>query len=276
MGAVLLRQALRFLRKSPGYVAACVVVLALGIGANAAIFTLLYDAMLKPLPYPDADRLVLLYSRFPSLPAPMADRMPVSRSLYQEWQRQASSFDGVAAFHETSFRESGVNRPRVLRTALVAANFLPLLGATTEAGRLFSADEETPGRDLVVVLSDRYFEQRFMRDPKAIGQTIAFGGTSYAVIGVLDERFQLPAVMGGESQGEPDVYIPLSRGWTRPEVDRMRSSMSPRSYARPWALLKRAPRCGQLPRGSISPTSSASRSPRPTSFPSAMSISPRT
>ena len=218
---MLLKQALRFLRKSPGYVAACVVVLALGIGANAAIFTLLYDAILKPLPYPDAERLVLMYSGFPSLPAPVANHMPVSRLLYQEWQRQASSFDGVAAFYETSFRESGVDRPRVLRTALVAANFFPLLGATAEAGRLFRADEETPGQDRVVVLSDRYFEQRFMRNPNAIGQTIAFGGALYAVIGVVDEAFYLPS-KGGDSQGgRPDVYIPLSRGWTRPELDRM-------------------------------------------------------
>ena len=163
MRAMLLRQALRFLRKSPGYVAACVMVLALGIRANQAISTLLYDAMLKPLPYPDAERLVLMCTGFPSLPAPAANHMPVSRLMYQEWRRQASSFDGVAAFYETSFRESGVDRPRVLRTALVAANFLPLLGATAEAGRLFRADEETPGKDLVVVLSDRYFEQRFMR-----------------------------------------------------------------------------------------------------------------
>ena len=190
---MLLKQALRFLRKSPGYVAACVVVLALGIGANAAIFTLLYDAMLKPLPYPDAARLVLMYSGFPSLPAPASNHMPVSRLMYQEWQRQASSFDGMAAFYETSFRENGVDRPRVLGTALVAANFLPLLGATTEAGRLFRADEETPGKDFVVVLSDRYFEQRFMRNPNAIGQTIAFGGASYTVIGVLEDGFHLPA-----------------------------------------------------------------------------------
>ena len=221
MGAVLLKQALRFLRKSPGYVVACVVVLALGIGANAAIFTLLYDAILKPLPYTDSERLVLMYSELPSLPAPIANHMPVSRLLYQEWQHQASSFEGVAAFHETSFRESGVDRPRVLRTALVAANFLPLLGATAQAGRLFRADEETPGQDRVVVLSDRYFEQRFMRNPNAIGQTIAFGGALYVVIGVVDQDFYLPA-RGGDSQGgRPDVYIPLSRGWTRPELDRM-------------------------------------------------------
>src|SRR5262245_54023082 len=165
---MLLRQTLRSLSKTPGYASACVAVLALGIGANTAIFTLLYDATLKPLPYPDADRLVLVYGGFPSLPAPISNHMPASRLQYQEWQRQASSFDGVAAFHETSFRESGVERPRVLTTELVAANFLPLLGARAESGRLFRADDETPGQDLVVVLSDQYFEQRFNRDPKAI------------------------------------------------------------------------------------------------------------
>lgn len=217
---MLLRQALRFLRKSPGYVAACVIVLALGIGANTAIFTLLYDAVLKPLPYPDAGRLVLLYSGFPSLPAPMSDHMPVSRLLYEEWRRQASSFDEIAAFYETSFRENGVDRSRVLETAFVTSNVLPLLGARAEAGRLFRADEEAPGKDLVVVLSDRYFEQRFMRDPRAIGQTIAFGGASYTVIGVLDERFLLPAPALDNRRGQPDVYIPLSRAWTRPELDR--------------------------------------------------------
>jgi predicted permease len=238
MGAMLLRQALRFLRKSPGYVAACVVVLALGIGANAAIFTLLYDAMLKPLPYPDAERLVLMYSGFPSLPAPMSNHMPVSRPLYEEWRRQASSFDGVAAFYETNFRENGVDQPRVLRTALVAANFLPLLGATVEAGRLFRGDEETPGKDFVVVLSDRYFEQRFRRDPGAIGQTIKFGGASYAVIGVLDKRFDVPAT-GLDSQGQPDVYIPLSRAWTRPEVDRM-TALSVAARLRPGVGIDRA------------------------------------
>ena len=236
---MLLRQALRFLRKSPGYVAACVVVLALGIGANAAIFTLLYDAILKPLPYPDAERLVLMYSGFPSLPAPAANHMPVSRPLYQEWQRQASSFDDVAAFYETSFRENGVDRPQVLRTALVAANFLPLLGATTEAGRLFRADEETPGKDFVVVLSDRYFEQRFMRDPNAIGRTIAFGGVSYVVIGVLDARFQLPATVSTARPGRPDIYIPLSRAWTRPEA---RSTDDPQR--RRQATPGRGPRSG--------------------------------
>jgi hypothetical protein len=114
-----------------------------------------------------------------------------------------------------------VDRPRVLRTALVAANFLPLLGATAKAGRLFRADEETPGQDRVVVLSDRYFEQRFMRNPNAIGQTIAVGGGLYVVIGVVDKDFYLPT-RGGDSQGgRPDIYLPLSRGWTRPELDRM-------------------------------------------------------
>ena len=209
-----------FASEQPGDAAACIAVLALGIGANAAIFTMLYDAILKPLPYPDAERLVLMYSGFPSLPAPAANHMPVSRPLYQEWQRQASSFDGVAAFYETSFRESGVDRPQVLRTALVAANFLPLLGATTEAGRLFRTDEETPGKDFVVVLSDRYFEQRFLRDPNAIGRTIAFGGASYPVIGVLDPTL-LPT--GDIGRREPGAAGRLHSALARLDAARTRS-----------------------------------------------------
>ena len=117
---MLLRYAIRSLRRSPGYTAACVAVLALGIGANTAIFSLVYDAILKPLPYRDVDRLVLVYGGFPSIPAPMATRMPSSRLTYQEWQRQAQSFESIAAFQETSLRESGVDRPRVVGAELVS------------------------------------------------------------------------------------------------------------------------------------------------------------
>ncbi|HKT80161.1 MAG TPA: ABC transporter permease [Vicinamibacterales bacterium] len=216
-----LRHAVRSLIKSPGYTSACIAVLALGIGANSAIFSLVYDAVLKPLPFPDADRLVLLYGGFPNLPPPAATHIPVSRLTFQEWQKQATSFEHLAAFHEMQFREPGTDRPRVLQTDLVSTNFLPLVGARASIGRLFRDDEETPGSDLVVVLSDRYFEQRFDRNPDAIGKTISFGGTTYTVIGALPPDFALPATMNGENQGRPDVFIPLSRGWTRPEMDRM-------------------------------------------------------
>ncbi len=215
-----LRHAIRSLRHSPGYTAACVAVLALGIGANTAIFSLLYDAILKPLPYPDSGRLVLLCGGFPSLPEPLSTHMPVARFSYEAWRTQARSFDEVEAFHEDSFRENGVDRPRVLGAELVSAGLLPLLGGRPQAGRLFHADEDTPGADHVVILSDRYFEQRFNRDRAAIGTTISFGSVEYTVVGALTPEFELPPLFGGDDQNRPDVYIPLSRGWTRPDADR--------------------------------------------------------
>ena len=112
-----------------------------------------------------------VYGGFPSLPAPMATRMPSSRLTYQEWQRQAQAFESIAAFHETNFRETGVDRPRVVGAELVSSNFLSLLGAKARVGRLFRSDEETPGADHVAVLSDRYFEQRFHRSPEVIGKS---------------------------------------------------------------------------------------------------------
>ena len=217
---MLLHCAIRSLRRSRGYTAACVAILALGIGANTAIFSLVYDAILKPLPYTDAGRLVLLYGGFPSLPAPMATRMPSSRLTYEEWQRQAQAFESIAAFHETNFRETGVDRPRVVGAELVSSNFLSLLGGKARVGRLFRRDEETPGADHVAVLSDRYFEQRFHRSPDVIGKSLVFGGVAYTVIGVLPGDFALPATFGGGNHATPEVFIPLSRGWTRPEVDR--------------------------------------------------------
>jgi hypothetical protein len=167
---MLLHYAIRSLRRSRGYTAACVAVLALGIGANTAIFSLVYDAILKPLPYTDVGRLVLLYGGFPGLPAPMSTRMPSSRLTYEEWQRQAQAFESITAFHETNFRETGVDRPRVIVAELVSSNFLGLLGAKARVGRLFRSDEETPGADHVTVLSDRYFEQRFHRSPTSLAR----------------------------------------------------------------------------------------------------------
>lgn len=235
----MIRQAIRALAKSRGYTVACIAVLALGIGANVAIFSLIFDAILKPLPYPDADRLVLIYGGFPSLPAPMTNHMPVSRIAYEEWRRQATAFVGVEAFHEASFRETGGERPRVLATELVSAGFLPLLGVKPQIGRLFRAEEETPGADAVVILSDRYYEQRFRRDPSALGSALTFGGATYTVIGVLPRNFYLPATLGGEHQGRPDVYIPLSRTWTRPDVDRQ-SILSVAARLRPEIPLDQA------------------------------------
>src|SRR5436305_13830068 len=101
-----LRHALYTLRKSPGYTAMCVAVLALGIGANAAIFSVVNGVILDALPYPDPSRLVFVWERFPAMPAPFGDRMQVARKNYLEWKRQAASFSDVEAYYGAKLKET--------------------------------------------------------------------------------------------------------------------------------------------------------------------------
>ncbi|MEO8099210.1 MAG: ABC transporter permease [Acidobacteriota bacterium] len=215
----MLRHAYKALRRTPGYTAACIAVLALAIGANTAIFGLVYSAILKPLPYPDVDRLVLLWQGFPGMPMFLADHMPSNRLTMEEWKKQATSYSDVGVFHETRFYEGGTEKARVVPTEYVSVNLLSMLGAQARRGRLFRPDEETPGADRVAVLTDGYFERRFHNDPDAIGKTLTLSGTDYTVIGVLSSQFRMPAVWSG-SRSYPDVFVPLSRGWTVPGTEK--------------------------------------------------------
>ncbi len=214
-----LRMAWRTLRRSPGYTAACLLFLTLGIGANTAIFSVIYAVILKPLPYPNASRLVFLWEKIPSLPDPIGPRIPAQRIVYDEWRRLKDIFSDMAAWQEGPLNESGVERPRTLSAGYASANLFPLLGTGAAMGRLFQPDEDSKGRDHVAVLADAYFDRRFHRNPEAIGKPITLGGASYIVIGTLPARFRMPATYEGGNVTKPDVWIPLSRSWNRPEDD---------------------------------------------------------
>ena len=212
------RYAMHALRASPAYTLMCVGVLALGIGANAAIFSVLDSVVLAALPYPDTARLVFLWQRFPGLPAPVGDRMAVTRSNYLAWKSQSTSFSDMEAV--TGRKLAGEpGSARKISTAFVSAGLLPMLGTQARTGRLFRADEEKPGPDRVAVLSDSYFDQRFHRDPKALGQPITIDKAAYTVIGVLPPRFHLPSTYEGNDQLLPDVWVPLSRFFQKPADD---------------------------------------------------------
>lgn len=217
--AVDFRTALRALRRSPGYAIACVLFLALGIGVNTAMFSVVYAVVLKPLPYPNTSRLVFLWEKIPSVPEPMGPRIPAQRIVYDEWRRLKNIFSDMAAWQEAPLNEGGVERPGTLSSGYVSANLFPLLGARAGAGRLFRADEDNKGRDRVVILSDAYFDRRFHRNPEALGKTVTLGGADYIVIGTLPAGFHMPATYEGGNLTKPDVWIPLSRSWNRPEDD---------------------------------------------------------
>jgi putative ABC transport system permease protein len=206
-----LRHAVHTLRRSPGYTLLSIAVLSLGIGANAAIFSVLDSVVLHALPYPDADRLVFVWDRFPSLPPPAGPRMNVARRNFVEWQRQATVFSSMAGFVTRPASETSSGHPRHVDSGFASAALFPMLGATPRLGRVFTTENEHAGNDRVAVISDAFFDRRFQRNPVALGRSLTLDGIAYTVIGVLPPGFHLPATYEGSDQSRADVWIPLSR-----------------------------------------------------------------
>lgn len=215
------RHAVRTISRSPAYAFTCILVIALGIGANTAIFSMVHSVILSSLPYPDVDRLVFIWEKFP-MSDPLGNRIQVARKNYLEWKRQNTSFTGMAAFQEGARNETGSGFPRHISVASASENFLPMLGVQPQLGRLFLPEEERKDSDHVAIVTDGYFESRRQRDPKILGSSITLDGVSYTIIGVLPKKFHLPAMWEGMDQKKPEVWIPLSRLWRTADDDARR------------------------------------------------------
>jgi putative ABC transport system permease protein len=184
-----LRYALRTLRRSPGFTFVAVLILALGIGANTAIFSVISAVLLRPLPFPEPDRLMVLWEDRSAAGGP-ARGMP-EWTDYVEWQRRSRSFDGMAAIADVSYNLTGGGEPERLEASLTTANLFSLLGAQALLGRTFSADDEGSAAP-VVVIDERLWLRRFGGDPEVIGRSIVLEGLSHNVIGVVASDFRFP------------------------------------------------------------------------------------
>jgi predicted permease len=215
MGSVVwdLRYSLRSLARNPGFTAVVVIVLALGIGANTAIFTIIDSVLLKPLPYPDPGRLVKIWGRFTGIGIP-DDRNWISVPEFKDLERLNRSFSGLAAMSGASFNISPEGMPERVDGAAVSASFFPMLGVKPEVGRLFTREEETPGRDRVVLISHGLWQRRFAKDPGLVGSTMRVNGTPYQIIGVLPAWFNYPAdtEIWGPLAFSADDLSPNARG----------------------------------------------------------------
>ncbi len=195
-----LRHAFRMMRRSPAFTGAAVAALALGIGANTAIFSVVNTVLLRPLPYPDPERLVFFTNTSPQGSFPGA-----SPTRFNVWRRQTDPFQHISAY-----RFSAVNLtdgdPEQIQTAHISADFFRLFGAPVALGRTFSEAEDTPGGGRVVVLSDGFWRRRFGGDPTIVGRTISLNNEPHDVIGVLGP-FDTEAI---QSQAGPaDVWLPF-------------------------------------------------------------------
>jgi len=185
-----LHYGVRGLRRSPGFAAAAIILLALGIGANTAIFSLVRAVVLRPLPFPDPDRLVLIWDDFSANRGPT--RSNPSPADYVAWKEQSRSFTDIAAFIPNTYNLTGTGEPAKLSGVRTMSNVFALLGMQAILGRTLDAADERPDAAPVVVVSERLWRSRFGADPTLIGRTIALNGMSHTVVGIVPPDFQFP------------------------------------------------------------------------------------
>ena len=193
------RYAVRMLARNPGFTLIAVLALALGIGANSAIFSLVNAVILKPLPYQKPEQLVQLWMRFTNIGIPN-DQNWVSAPEFVDLQ-QNQSLSHLAAISSDSFNINISGTPERIDSAVVSTSFFPLLGVQAQLGRVFLPEEGQPGRAHVVLLSDGLWRRRFGADPAISGRKVVMNGQSYLIVGVLPRDFQLPL--------EAEVWTPL-------------------------------------------------------------------
>src|SRR5438477_2874492 len=186
-----LRYGFRAVRRSPGFAVGAILVLALGIGANTAIFSIVNAALLRPLPYEDASRLMQVWHVPPAKSFPGMTLFSVSPANYLDWQAQNRSFEQMAAYGFASFNVGG-ERPEAIRGSSVAPGFFSILRVQPVLGRIFSVDEDRPGQGNVVILENKLWRDHFASDPTIFVRNVHLKSQPYAVIGVMPPKFKFP------------------------------------------------------------------------------------
>jgi putative ABC transport system permease protein len=187
-----LRCAMRQLRKSPGFAAVAVITLALGIGANTAIFSVVNGVLLHPLALKDPDQLMRIWHVPPQTSFPGITRFTVSPANFLDWQKQNDVFEHMAIYGYRTMTFSGAQQAEQVRASSVSANFFEAVGVKPVLGRLFSLAEDQPGRSHVVVLSHRFWQENFGSNPGIVGGNITLDGTNYLVAGIMPAFFRFP------------------------------------------------------------------------------------
>lgn len=192
-----LRFGFRMLLKNRIVTVISVLALALGIGANSAIFSVVNAVLLRPLPYEEPDRLVVMWER-----APQIENMSVSYPNYSDWRDQNQSFESLAAFRRDSYNLTGSGEPERLGARMTTYNLFQVLRKQPELGRVFTAEDDKEGAPLTVILSHGLWQRRFGGDPSIVNQSILLNDKSYTVIGVMPRDFQFLS--------STDIFVPMN------------------------------------------------------------------
>lgn len=201
-----IRYAFRSLLHAPSFTFAVVAVLALGIGANSAVFSIVNTTLLRPLPYRGSERLVRLFHVPPQSAFPGIMRFSVSPANFYDWQTAARSFDRMVIYHGRSFTLTGAGTPESILATSVGTGFFEILETPPLLGRVFRPDEDTPARGHVVVLSESFWKSHLGGAPAAIGRSLTLDGEPYTVVGVMPARFSIASWAGAAS----DLWVPAA------------------------------------------------------------------
>jgi putative ABC transport system permease protein len=199
-----LRYAFRVMSRTPSFAVAVVSVLALGIGANTTIFSIVNAVLLRPLPFEEPERLVRIFTRTPG-----GRLFELSPGKFYDWQRDAQSFEGMAMYQCCGFRElalTGTGTARAIHATAVSAGFFEIVRARPALGRVFRQEEDTPGGKHVVVLSDRFWRTEFGGHPDVIGRTVKLNDEAYTIVGVMPATASVASWTAMAS----DVWVPLA------------------------------------------------------------------
>jgi predicted permease len=202
-----LRYGLRMMAKNPGFTAVAVLTLALGIGANTTLFSVVNGVLLNPLPYPQPDRLIALYSRTAN-----SSRWSIPYPNFLDWVRDNRSFSALAAYREQDYNLTGMGEPERVSGEMVSATFFPVLGVKPALGRTFLPEEDQVGARPVVLISGGLWKRKFGSALDAVGKTLTLSGAGYTIVGVIPASFHYS---GNNFGSGTDVCVPIGQ-WNDP------------------------------------------------------------
>jgi len=214
-----LRYAVRLFRKSPGFSAIAVLTLALGIGANTTLFSVVKGVLLNPLPYPHSDQLVAIYASTPGV-----ERGPVVYLNFLDWQRDSRTFSSMATYRNQDYNLTGTAEGERLTGYMISADFFATLGVQPVLGRAFRAEDDQVGAGPVAILGGGLWARKFGSSPGVIGRALILNGVSYTVVGVVPATFTFYG-------HDRDVYVPIGQ-WNDPSFRDRRISVSAHSVGR--------------------------------------------
>ncbi len=207
-----IRYGLRMLRQAPGFALIVVLMLALGIGANTALFSVVNGVLLHPLPYPEPEQLVRLHESKPSF-----ETGSISYPNFRDWQKENKTFSAMAVSRDNSFALSGVGEAEQVNAELISSDFFSLLGVKPVVGRVFAPGEDEIGAAPVAIISVSLWERKFSSSPSILGKGITLDGKDYTVVGVMPSNFNLLLRSSSRSFQPSEVYVPIGQ-WGNPAL----------------------------------------------------------